>query len=94
MIPRWQQSRQPKATRFSKLRTQIDMFEMSPANMIGGLLFGSIAFVAFMYGERMNLWKIMFGSLALMIFPYFIANTVIMYAIGLFTSAALLFLRE
>lgn len=50
------------------------MFEMSPANMIGDLLFGSIAFVAFMYGKRMNLWKIMFGGLALMIFPYFIAT--------------------
>jgi hypothetical protein len=36
----------------------------------------------------------MFGGLALMIFPYFIAKTVIMYAIGLFGSAALLFLRE
>jgi preprotein translocase subunit SecY len=67
---------------------------MSPANMIGGLLFGSIAFVAFMYGKRMNLWKIMFGGLALMIFAYFIAKTVIMYAIGLFGSAALLFLHE
>jgi hypothetical protein len=67
---------------------------MSGANMIGGFLFGSIGFVAFIYGKRMNLWKIMFGGLALMIFPYFVADTVIMYAIGLLGSAALLFLRE
>ena len=70
------------------------MFDMSGANLIGGLVFGSIGFVAFIYGKRMNLWKIMLCGLALMIFPYFIANTVIMYAIGTFGTAAVLFLRE
>ena len=42
----------------------------------------------------MNLWKIMVCGLALMIFPYFIADTVILYVIGAFGTAALLFLRE
>jgi hypothetical protein len=70
------------------------MFEMSGANMIGGFIFGSIGFVAFVYGKRMNLWKIMFGGLALMIFPYFIVNTAIMYALGVSVSAALFFLRD
>jgi len=70
------------------------MFDMSAANLIGGLLFGSIGFVAFIYGKRMNLWKPMLCGIALMIYPYFIANTVIMYTIGLLGSAALLFLRE
>ena len=70
------------------------MFDMSPANLIGGFVFGSIGFVAFIYGKRMNLWKMMFAGLALMIFPYFIANTAIMYVIGLFGSAALFLLRD
>ena len=39
-------------------------------------------------------WKMMFAGLALMIFPYFIANTATMYAVGLFGSAALFFLRD
>jgi hypothetical protein len=73
---------------------KIDMFETSSANLIGGFVFGSIGFVAFIYGKRMNLWKIMVCGLALMIFPYFIADTVILYAIGAFGTAALLFLRE
>ena len=42
----------------------------------------------------MNLWKILLCGLALMIFPYFIADTVILYVIGAFETAALLFLRE
>ncbi len=70
------------------------MFGMSAVNLIGGFIFGSIGFVAFIYGKRMNLWKMMFAGLALMIFPYFIANTVIMYVIGVFGSAALVFLRD
>ena len=53
---------------------KIDMFETSSANLIGGFVFGSIGFVAFIYGKRMNLWKIMVCGLALMIFPYFIAD--------------------
>ena len=70
------------------------MFGLSGANLIGNLLFSSIGFVAFIYGKRMNLWKPMFCGLGLMIFPYFVSNTIVMYAIGLLGSAALLFLRE
>jgi hypothetical protein len=76
------------------LAAKIDMFDMSSANLIGGFVFGSIGFIAFIYGKRMNLWKIMLCGLALMIFPYFIADTVILYAIGAFGTAAFLFLRE
>jgi hypothetical protein len=76
------------------LAAKIDMFETSSANLIGGLVFGSIGFVAFIYGKRMNLWKIMLCGLALMIFPYFIADPGILYAIGWLGTLALLFLRE
>jgi len=60
--------------RGAHLAAKIDMFEASSANLIGGFVFGSIGFVAFIYGKRMNLWKIMVCGLALMIFPYFIAD--------------------
>jgi hypothetical protein len=76
------------------LAAKIDMFDFGAANLIGGLVFGSIGFVAFVYGKRMNLWKLMFCGLALMIYPYFIANTVAMIVIGVAGSIALLFLRD
>jgi hypothetical protein len=76
------------------LAAKIDMFNMSAANLIGGFVFGSIGFVAFIYGKRMNLWKPMFCGIALMVFPYFIANTAIMYAIGAIGSVALFFQRD
>ena len=70
------------------------MFDLSAANLIGNLLFGAIGFVAFAYGKRMTLWKMMFCGLALMIYPYFIANTVAMYVAGTVGSVALFFLRD
>jgi hypothetical protein len=39
------------------------MFETSFANLICGFVFGSIGFVAFIYGKRMNFWKIMLAAL-------------------------------
>ncbi|HJX25847.1 MAG TPA: hypothetical protein VJ252_06800, partial [Chthoniobacterales bacterium] len=69
------------------------MFGLSAVNLIGNLLFSSVGFVGFIYGKRMNLWKLMFCGLAMMIYPYFIADTFAMYAIGTIGSAALFFLR-
>jgi hypothetical protein len=69
------------------------MLNLSAANLIGGLVFGSIGFVAFIYGKRMDLWKPMLLGLALMIYPYFISNDATMIAIGAIGTAGLFFLR-
>jgi hypothetical protein len=70
------------------------MLDLSGANLIGGLVFGSIGFVAFVYGKRMHLWKMMLAGFALMAFPYFVENMSILYAIGGVGTVALFFLRE
>jgi hypothetical protein len=66
----------------------------SAANLIGGLVFGSIGFVAFMYGKRMDLWKPMFIGLALMIYPYFISSDLLLWSAGIAGSASLWFVRN
>ncbi len=70
------------------------MFQVGAANLIGGLVFGSIGFVAFAYGKRMQLWRMMLCGLALMIYPYFVESTGIMLAVGVIGSGALFFLRN
>ncbi len=70
------------------------MFNLGAANLIGGFIFSSIGLVAFIYGKRMHLWKPIFCGLALMIYPYFIANTTAMYAAGVVGTAILFLLRE
>jgi len=69
------------------------MFSFSAANLMGGLVFGSIGFVAFIYGKRMILCKPMLLDLAVMIYPYFISDDVMMIAIGALGTAGLFFLR-
>jgi len=70
------------------------MFGMNAGTLIGGFLFGSIGFVAFVYGKRVRLWKMMLCGFALMTFPYFVENLSLLFAIGLIGSAALFFLRD
>jgi hypothetical protein len=69
------------------------MFGLSAASLIGNFLFSAIGFVAFVRGKRMHMWKLMIGGLVLMIFPYFVADTVLMYLIGTTTAATLFFGR-
>jgi len=64
------------------------------ANLIGGFIFGSIGFVAFIYGKRMNLWGPMFLGLGLMVYPYFVSNDVVLWAAGAVGSGALWFVRN
>jgi hypothetical protein len=70
------------------------MINLTAANLIGGLVFGSIGFVAFIYGKRMNLWKPMLLGLGLMVYPYFISDDKIMLVLGIFGSTALFFVRD
>lgn len=70
------------------------MLNFSAANLIGGVIFGSIGFIAFTYGKRMNLWKPMLLGIGLMIYPYFVTSDAIIYGIGIAASSALFFLRD
>ena len=77
-----------------KISSKNDMPVFSGANLIGGLLFGSIGFVAFIYGKRMHVWKPMFIGLALMAYPYFVGNDIALFVIGVVGTAALFLFRE
>lgn len=77
----------------AQIARKIDMFDFSAANLIAGFIFGSIGFVAFVYGKRMELWKPMLCGIALMAYPYFVSDIVALYAIGAVGTVALFFLR-
>ena len=66
----------------------------SSANLLGGLIFGSIGFVAFVYGKRRHIWKPMLLGLGLMAYPYFVENDLTMFVIGAVGTAALFLFRE
>lgn len=84
----------PRQIHGAQLAAQIKFMNFSAANLIGGLVFGSIGFVAFIYGKRMNLWRPMFLGLALMVYPYFVGSDLVLWTAGVVGSAALWFLRN
>jgi hypothetical protein len=71
-----------------------DISGISGANLLAGLLFSSIGFVGFVYGKRMNTWKPMLLGIALMAYPYFVENTILLCLIGLLGTVALFLLRD
>ncbi|MGI9086461.1 MAG: hypothetical protein ACR2HH_01765 [Chthoniobacterales bacterium] len=66
----------------------------SGAVIVANLLFGSIGFVAFVYGKKMHIWKTMFMGLALMAYTYFVVNTFLLFGIGAVLTACLFIFRD
>lgn len=66
----------------------------SAAVLFAGLLFGIIGFAAFRYGKKMQEWRPMVTGGALMVFPYFVSNAVLLYVIGVGLSVSLFVFKE
>ncbi len=64
------------------------------AQLFAGLIFGSIGFVAFVYGKKESRVKTMLLGLALMGYPYLIPGTVAVFVVGALLTAALLYFRN
>jgi hypothetical protein len=63
------------------------------SSLLWGLLFGSIGLGFFIYGKQQKVVVPLLCGLALMIFPYFISNTILLVGIGLGLVALPYFLR-
>lgn len=64
------------------------------AGLIGGILFGSIGFIAFVYGKKNAKFKPMLIGALLMVYPYFVKNTIAMYLAGIALTAVLFIWRK
>lgn len=65
----------------------------STANLLWGLFFSSLGIGYFIYGKKQQRVVPLFVGLGLMLYPYFITNTVLLVVIGLALMAAAYFLR-
>ena len=66
----------------------------TPAVLIAGLIFGTIGFLAFRHGKRQTLFMPMLIGIVLMVYPYFVSQTWLLYAVGCGLCAALFIFRE
>ena len=67
---------------------------MTTANILAGVIFGSVGFVALIYGKKQSAWKTMVLGAALMVYPYFMTNTILLYVMGAALTAALFIFRD
>ena len=66
---------------------------MNESWLLWGMFFGSFGLGYFVYGKRQKAVVPLYCGMALMIFPYFVANTLLLVAIGGALMALPFFLR-
>ena len=66
----------------------------SPAYMVGALLFGIIGIAAYRYGKKAGLAAPKWVGIALMLYPYGVSETWMLYAIGAGLCVALYGYRQ
>ena len=66
---------------------------MSMSSLLWGLLFGSAGLGFFLYGKKQQAVVPLLCGLALMVFPYFVSNTILLVTIGAVLTALPYFVR-
>lgn len=64
------------------------------ANIMAWVIFGIIGWYAASYGWKNKSYKPLIIGVGLMIYPYFISNTILLYVIGVVLSSLLYFWRD
>lgn len=66
----------------------------SPAYIFGALLFGLVGFAAWRYGKHIGHPRMRVIGVVLMVYPYFVGRTWLLYAVGVALCAAIWWDRE
>jgi hypothetical protein len=66
---------------------------LSTSVLFWGLLFGSVGFGYFLYGKKQSAVVPLVCGIALMIFPYFVSNVLILVVVGIALAALPYFYR-
>ncbi len=66
---------------------------MDSQSIIWGLIFGSVGLGYFVYGKKQKSVVPLVCGLGLMVFPYFVSNTVVLVIVGSLLSAIPYFVR-
>lgn len=70
------------------------MFGITSADIIGWILFGSIGMLACAWGKMKGYWQPWVLGVALMVYPYFVAQGLWLWVIGIILTGLLPFARD
>ena len=68
-------------------------FDFNIYNLLGGTIFSGIGFCAIVYAKNEMAMKPAVLGLILLIYPFFVTNTILLYAVGI-ACTAFLFLNN
>lgn len=63
--------------------------DISTTHIFAAIIFGSIGFAAFIYGRKQSNLKALIIGVVLMVFPFFIQNSIALLVIGTALTLAL-----
>jgi len=66
----------------------------SPACFVGAILFGIIGYAAYRYGKKTSIETTKWVGIALMLYPYAISETWLLYSVGAGLCIGLYILRQ
>jgi hypothetical protein len=66
----------------------------SPAYIAGAILFGLIGFAAYRFGSKSARPAVKWAGVTLMLYPYAISETWLMYAVGVGLCSAMVWFRD
>lgn len=64
---------------------------LTPENLLGQMLFGALGAGVLLYGKNKSSLKLMLIGLALIVYPYFIEETWMIFAVGFGLVGILIF---
>ena len=65
----------------------------NPAQLLWGIIFGSIGMGYFIYGKKQKVAMPMICGVLLMVYPYFVTNTLVLILVGIALTAVPYFFR-
>jgi len=77
-----------------KMLESLGLAMPSPAYLFGLFLFGIIGFAAYRYGKKMSLQSFKWIGVALMLYPYVVSATWLLYGVGVVLCVGLYFNRK
>lgn len=66
----------------------------SPANLFALIVFSIVGFSMFSYARKQGRWKMAGVAVVLMVYPYFVDQTWLLYTIGFALCAAMYLFRD
>jgi hypothetical protein len=67
---------------------------MTFTNLIAGIIFGAIGTFALLVGKKQANVKVMLIGLVLILYPYFVYNTIVIYLLGIVLTIAIFIFRD